>query len=138
MRSRVLVILVLVLLAGLLLYQRESARRKLKSAPVVSPPVKTAATIEGTYRTEGQNPDGSSYTGTLEVKQHGDRFDLEWQAGEIKFSGVGLRADSILAVTYIQKDKTRTAVYKIGPQKMEGRWTAFGDSLFGREVCTKQ
>jgi hypothetical protein len=140
MRSRVLVILVLIVLAGLLVYQREIARRKLKPAQpaAVKPAAAVDTTIEGKYRSQGQNPDGTAYEGTLDLQKKGEIYSIQWQAGDSQFSGTGLKEDSILAVSYFQKNKARTAIYRIRPGKLEGRWMTHGDSLFGREVCTKQ
>ncbi len=140
MRSRALLVVILILLAGLLIYRVEKDRRKSKPAPATTAKPATAVepTVEGSYRVEGLNPDGTPYTGTLDLQKKGEIFSAMWQAGDIKFSGVGLKEDSVLSVTYFPKAKPRAAVYKISPGKLDGRWIAYGDSLVGKEVGTKQ
>lgn len=77
--------------------------------------------LTGKYKCEGKNPQGGTYTGTVEIKKKGDVYYLSWAIGPAEtYEGIGLLEGDVLAVSYTGG----VVAYKVekGP-KLVGRWT---------------
>ncbi|MBV6492354.1 MAG: hypothetical protein LDLANPLL_00347 [Turneriella sp.] len=93
-----------------------------------------ANNIGGTYSVAGQNPDGSSYYGTVFIASDGSSgYTVNWTIGESQYSGVGKLKGKILVVDWGQPDPV---VYKILPNgTLQGKWGPGGK---GSETLTPQ
>src|SRR4051794_5275256 len=57
--------------------------------------------LASTYDEVGTNPNGSSYTGTVNVEVISDTtFKIRWKIGSTVYSGFGMRMNDTLAATY--------------------------------------
>ncbi|MES0810236.1 caspase family protein [Roseibium sp. SCPC15] len=82
---------------------------------------KNLALREGTYSAAGRNPDGSTYTGTVEVSRQGRKFTLIWQVGADSYRGVGALEGNVLTVDW---GDTTPVVYALtGDGVLQGLWS---------------
>jgi hypothetical protein len=82
---------------------------------------KNLALREGTYSAAGRNPDGSTYTGTVEVSRQGRKFTLIWQVGADSYRGVGSLEGNVLTVDW---GDTTPVVYALtGDGVLQGLWS---------------
>ena len=101
------------------------------------------ADIEGVYKCEGANPDGSPYKGVVEIVSEGDVVLVKWEFDGTAMVGVGILRDEMLSVSYFI-GAPALAVYKIEKNAdgkgimLQGTWTiaGAGDHLFS-ETLTK-
>ncbi|WP_235916033.1 LIC10280 family protein [Thalassovita mangrovi] len=59
-----------------------------------------AQSIEGTYRAEGRNPDGSTYTGTVMVTDRDGAVQFNWRVGNSTYVGTGTRNGDVIWVDW--------------------------------------
>jgi hypothetical protein len=92
----------------------------------------------GVYEVRGTNPDGTAYTGLLQLRQAGIvSWLVLWQVGGERIEGVGMSAGSTLAVTYRAGNTQGMAIYEIlADGSMTGQWTLVGSSGIGTENLT--
>ncbi len=84
----------------------------------------------GRYTVEGRNPDGSSYTGTVDIRQQGDSYHVAWQVGSSFYRGAGRFAGNVLAVEW---GEDTPVVYALGRDgRLEGLWAGG----LGEEILT--
>ena len=89
-------------------------------------PLPAAAQLrEGLYDVEGQNPDGSTYTGLLELRVgQGNAWLVAWQIGNLGVQGVGVIQSGVMAVGYSTNGQVGVATYEVQPDgKLSGYWT---------------
>lgn len=55
---------------------------------------------EGRHRTEGRNPDGSQYRGTLDIRKQDEVYLLNWRVAGSTYSGRGRLEDGLLVVDW--------------------------------------
>ncbi len=76
--------------------------------------------IEGRYSAEGRNPDGSAYSGIVQIVQSGDAISMSWQIGDQAYSGSGVRQGRIVTVNWGAK---YPVIYVIQPNgALHGTW----------------
>lgn len=56
--------------------------------------------ISGAYRAEGMNPDGTTYSGTVQIADQGGIVAINWQIGSSNYSGRGIRDGRVLTVDW--------------------------------------
>jgi len=79
-----------------------------------------AQSIAGTYRVEGRNPDGSAYSGTVNIQQDGAAVYMSWRVGQQSYTGSGTRNGDIL---WIDWGDTYPVVYVRMPSgELHGTW----------------
>lgn len=107
-----------------------------------SAPVRAADAGEdlvGIYKCEGTNPDGSRYSGVVEIALHSGIFHLHWtlDSGE-DFHGFGIVTEHLFSVTYVAERTPGVVVYAMEPGRpLQGRWVLAGiDGIFP-ETLTK-
>lgn len=72
------------------------------------------------FRSEGRNPDGTTYTGTARVTVQGTSVSITWVMGGQTFQGKGLRDGRVIAVDWGQADPV---VYVVMPDgEFHGTW----------------
>ena len=103
--------------------------------PVVEEaPVEAREGIVGAYDLVGTNPDGSEYSGTLDVAAVGDAYSWSWNGGE--YMGVGLQTENIVSVAW-GADECYVVSYAVGDDgKLNGVWTDMAASGIGTDVAT--
>lgn len=90
--------------------------------------------VVGTYKLDGVNPDGSTYSGTLDVTASGEAFAWSWNAGE--YAGVGLQQGEVVSVAW-GSDACYVVSYIIGEDGvLTGKWTDMAISGIGADVAT--
>jgi hypothetical protein len=96
-----------------------------------------AAQSPGPYTVQGRNPDGSGYTGTLDLAAGPNGTALvTWRVAGTTVRGIGLLVGQTLSVAYpAGNGAVGLAVYEVRPDgQLEGPWTA--DGSVGRELLT--
>lgn len=89
----------------------------------------------GTYAVEGTGPDGSRYTGSVQLTATGpETWRATWRvAGEVT-NGIGILMNGMLAFGYYAQRETGTAVYVVAPDgTLSGRWTSGPNGGVGTE-----
>ena len=91
------------------------------SAALVSLALPLAAQdVAGNYRAEGRNPDGSSYSGTVQVREAGSEVHVSWQVGKQSYKGTGTRDGDVVWVDW---GDTYPVVYVRMPSgELHGTW----------------
>lgn len=90
--------------------------------------------IAGSYDLVGTNPDGSEYSGTLDVMAAGDAYSWSWNEGE--YTGVGLQTENVVSVAW-GADECYVVSYTVEDDGvLSGRWTDMAASGIGTDVAT--
>ncbi|MBS7809659.1 hypothetical protein [Roseococcus pinisoli] len=107
-------------------------------APVLAAPA--SAQRAGTYNVTGANPDGTQYTGSLELEQIGLlSFRLTWTIGSETIEGVGMVSGLTFATAFSLGGQPSMGIYEIKPDgEMAGQWTIMGAFGSGTEVIRPQ
>ncbi len=80
-----------------------------------------AQSISGSYRAEGRNPDGSTYTGTVQIQDNGSAIEMNWQVGAQAYAGTGTRNGDVVWVDW---GDTYPVVYVRMPSgELHGTWS---------------
>lgn len=117
----------------------------------VSPPVRAAGelNLDGMYVSQGTNPDGSKYSGLVNITRNGDSFLVSWltpksQDNRVLFQaasvGVGILSSDMLSVSYYAPQSSGIVVYRIEEDgsRLAGRWVIAGeDGAVHAEILTK-
>ena len=106
-----------------------------------APPVSSAqdVALDGVYRSEGVNPDGTKYRGTVEIAKDDQTYLVRWLARQVTSIGIGIVRGDMLAVSYYTGTNIGIALYHIekGP-RLTGEWTVLGaDGQRYPETLTK-
>jgi hypothetical protein len=109
-------------------------------AGLAATPVRAAGELEldGMYLSEGVNPDGSKYSGVVNITRNGDSFLVSWlapqsQDGRVQLQpssvGVGILNSDLLSVSYYAPKSSGIVVYRIEVEghRLAGRWALAGD-----------
>jgi hypothetical protein len=94
--------------------------------------------LEGGYLSSGSNPDGSEYSGFVEIARHGDSFIVSWIFPKVTDDailfvpssvGVGIIHGEMLAVSYYSGRMMGIVLYRIeeSGNRLTGRWVAAGN-----------
>ena len=92
---------------------------------------------QGFYDVEGQNPDGSIYTGVFGLQDApGGSWIATWRVGEVRLVGLGLIQGGVLAVSFVvESNRPGIAAYEVGADgRLRGTWTTGGG--IGTETLT--
>ncbi|MBL8777308.1 MAG: hypothetical protein JNK12_15305 [Acidimicrobiales bacterium] len=92
--------------------------------------------VTGSYAIEGTNADGVEYSGSMDIVDAGEAFEITRQVGGFLATGSALRVGNVLVVGF--GDRTCAAVgYTMGPNgHLTGEWGATGVQNLGRERVT--
>lgn len=110
-------------------------------AGLAGAPVQAAGEVDldGTYLSEGVNPDGSKYRGVVTISRNGDSFTVSWLTPRAEKDrvllqrasvGVGILSRDMLSVSYYAPKASGIVVYQIEEQgqRLAGRWAVAGES----------
>ncbi|EBA15105.1 hypothetical protein RSK20926_04457 [Roseobacter sp. SK209-2-6] len=85
----------------------------------LSTPV-AAQSVSGSYRAEGRNPDGSAYSGTVQIREAQGQISMNWQVGSQSYAGSGTRNGDVVWVNW---GDTHPVVYVRMPSgELHGTW----------------
>ena len=90
----------------------------------------------GSYTVGGTNPDGTSYSGSLDIEAAGDAYRLAWEAGGTSV-GQGIVMGSMLGSSY-GGDACGVAVYTVDGNTLDGQWTTYGSEFVGTERAVRR
>lgn len=80
----------------------------------------SAQSVTGSYRAEGRNPDGSSYSGSVQIRDGEGMVLVNWQVGNQSYSGSGTRDGDVI---WIHWGDTHPVVYVRMPSgELHGTW----------------
>ncbi len=95
--------------------------------------------LTGSYSiSRGQNPDRTTYTGTVDITKRKDVYRLIWKFpssyNRVVYEGVGINVDNILCVGWDVVAKPHgVVVYKVDGGKLKGKWAVQGSGAIGTE-----
>jgi hypothetical protein len=84
--------------------------------------------VEGVYRCEGTNPDGSRYRGVVEIRKDADTYRVSWTMSQRASAlGIGILRGDVLAVSYFTGESLGIVAYRMekGGQLI-GEWAVLG------------
>lgn len=87
---------------------------------------------EGTYKVEGKNAEGKSYSGTVEIESEGDGYHLRWHVGDSAYEGTGTLAGNLLTVDW---GSSTPVVYALAE---DGSLTGLWEAGYGEETLTPE
>ncbi len=98
--------------------------------------------ISGTYNVHGKNPDGSTYSGTLEIEKAGEIYTSHWALSDGSSVGTGVKKGDCLAFDFVGVDNLGNPIvgvqlYKISHDELEGPWSINGTGFAGSERDVK-
>jgi len=91
-----------------------------------------------TYKAEGKNLDGSSYTGTVTLELISNTtFKITWKIGDTVTKGFGMRMNDAVSATYMIDGAPGLVIYKVLPDgRFDGIWAIKGQDGNGSETLT--
>jgi len=110
--------------------------------PLIAPTLCAAqqvVAIDGMYRSDGVNPNGTKYRGTVEIAKDDQTYLVRWLSQQVTSVGIGIVRGDVLAVSYFTGNNIGIALYHIekGP-RLIGEWTVLGsDGQRYPETLTK-
>jgi hypothetical protein len=90
------------------------------------------------YDDAGTNPNGSSYSGHVDVQVISDTtFTIKWTIGSVIYSGFGMHLNAMVAATYIIDGIPGLIMYQVQPNGvLSGIWAVRGREGAGTEQLT--
>lgn len=79
-----------------------------------------AQSVTGLYRAEGRNPDGSSYSGTVQIRDSKGVIKVNWQVGSQSYSGSGTRRGDVIWVDW--GDQYPVVYVRMPSGELHGTW----------------
>lgn len=102
--------------------------------PAVLPARAEPLSLASHYAASGSNPDGSKYTGTVDVKVISDTtYTIVWKIGDETYQGFGMRLNDSLAATYTIDGEPGLIIYNVGGDGLTGAWAIRGHDGVGTE-----
>jgi hypothetical protein len=90
----------------------------------------TVVRPRGRYEVRGRNPNGSRYSGTAQIQDHGDRIVIQWRVASKTYRGTGTLDGNVLTVDWGAQTPVVYALASDG--SLRGLWSG-GD---GEEILT--
>ena len=79
-----------------------------------------AQSLTGNYQANGRNPDGTAYSGTVQIQEKGSSIAMAWVIGGKTFTGAGQREGRVVTVEWGQSDPV---IYVVnGDGTLYGTW----------------
>ena len=95
------------------------------------------AGLDGIYKiADGENPNGTSYTGAVEIKPNGKTYALRWFMPEPTEIGTGILMDQVLVVAYGRDPGFGVVAYRRDGNLLRGLWAATLATDLGSEDLT--
>ena len=100
-------------------------------------PYSVPSSFAGGYSVQGTNSNGSGYSGSLNIIQQGQVWQLAWEIGSDAFDGIGISSGNVLAAAYGGAG-CGVALYAIQPNgDLDGIWGVWGNDYLGTEYATR-
>jgi len=95
--------------------------------------------LTGVYACKGQNPDGSAYSGLVEIVKWQDTYLVRWTTSSTsQVVGIGILSGDILAVSYFGGSPAIVVYSVTGDDRLDGKWTVGnGDGMLFSETLLK-
>jgi hypothetical protein len=94
---------------------------------------------EGTFDISlGQNPDGSRYTGQVEIKRTGRTYMVDWSTPRPSYLGIGILMGDVFVVGYARQERPGVAAYCLGPAFTTGITASGNDAKVGTEILWRR
>lgn len=95
----------------------------------------TGSALEGEYNTQGTNPNGNTYKGSLVVARQAGGYSFVWSNNT---SGFGIRQGDVVSVG-LGGPRCAFVAYEIKPHGvLEGIWGGYGSNKTGTEKATRK
>ncbi len=107
-------------MSDFLKFSRRAALAGVAATVLAAPLAAQQNNISGSYRAEGRNPDGSSYSGTAVIGQQGNAVQINWAVGNQAYSGSGILNGQVVVVNWGQPDPVVYVVMQNG--ELHGTW----------------
>jgi hypothetical protein len=96
-----------------------------------------AQEVGGNYTVTGDNPNGTTYSGTAEITPSGSGCTIVWQTGGSTSSGICMRAKMMFSAYYRLGDDAGMVIYELQPNgTLIGYWVIPGKQGVGHETLT--
>ena len=97
-------------------------------------------TLSNHYGVVGTNPNGSKYTGTVDIQVISDTtFYIDWKIGDAVYKGFGMRQGNVLAATYSINNAPGLVIYNVeNGGVFKGSWALRGQDGNGTEQLIPQ
>jgi hypothetical protein len=77
---------------------------------------------EGSYAVAGQNPNGTRYSGAVDIVRQGNSYHFDWRVGRTAYRGSGTLDGNVLTVNW---GGSTPVVYSVGSDGiLRGLWDA--------------
>lgn len=95
--------------------------------------------LTGVYACEGQNPDGSAYSGRVEIVKWQDAYLVRWTIPSTsQVVGIGILRGDVLAVSYFGGSPAIVVYSVSADDRLDGKWTLVGaDGAVFSETLTR-
>lgn len=93
--------------------------------------------IAGAHSVTGTNPDGSEYTGTLDVAADNQVHTFTWTLGNGEIPGVGILRGNYAAVGFGGEDCSVASFFVLPSGSLSGLWTVVGKNTVGEEFAVR-
>jgi hypothetical protein len=92
------------------------------------------------YGVVGTNPNGSKYTGTVDIQVISDTtFYIDWKIGGDTYKGFGMRQGNVIAATYSINNVPGLVIYSVeNGGVFKGSWALRGQDGNGTEQLIPQ
>lgn len=97
-----------------------SRRVLLAASFVVTAGGALAQSISGGYLADGRNPNGSSYSGRVQISDSGGNVAMSWQVGSQAYSGTGRHDGQVLTVNWGDSHPVIYVIMRNG--ELHGTW----------------
>lgn len=99
--------------------------------------VASAQSVGGAYTVAGKNPDGSDYSGTVQITPSGSACRIKWQTNGSTSEGICMLANKAFAAFYKMGSDYGLVVYELLPDgSLRGYWTVADQQGSGSETLT--
>ena len=101
----------------------------------VAKPTHTDGKLEGSYKISGTNPDGSKYSGTLDVSPDGGVFRWMRNTGE-EVQGIGIQQGNVISAAFGSEGCSAVSYLINNDKTLDAIWAYVGGSALGSERVT--
>ncbi len=105
---------------------------------VPSAPVQNSWDYSGNYAIRGTNPDGSTYTGSMELLPYGDGYRASFAGGGTNLRGIASYIGNNLAIAWLVGDASSVTIFTGDPRTgdLQGFWQDYNSLTEGSEIAT--
>ena len=79
-----------------------------------------AQSVSGSYRVQGRNPDGSAYSGSVQIADANGTIAMTWKVGNQSYQGTGTRNQDVIWVNW--GDQHPVVYVRMPNGELHGTW----------------